>query len=87
MRPNRYWLAVLVVTATSASAERKPRVPPQPKNWKAGVTVKAFAQGPAAIVRDFTWGQDRDPANGVLRFSVTDNTWEETEASQDTLGE
>jgi hypothetical protein len=84
---HRFGFVVLLFTASAVGAARKPRVPPRPNSWQPGITVKAYAQGPAVIVRDFTWGEERDPASGVLRFSVTDNTWEETENSLDTLGE
>lgn len=86
---KRTWIAIpaAILIASAAVAERRPRVPARPSSWRPGTAVKAFAKGPASIVRDFTWGEDLERAEGVLRFSVTDNTWEETADSQDSLGE
>lgn len=76
-----------VLLASAAAAQLKGPPPPKPQDWRAGAEARAFASGPARVGRDWVWGQELDPAEGVLRLNVVDNTWPEDPASEDRLNE
>jgi hypothetical protein len=79
-------LAALLLAGT-ALASLKIDAPPRPDDWEPQAEARAYASGPARVVRQFVWGQQLEPASGVFRLSAVDNTWEETPASQDVLNE
>jgi hypothetical protein len=79
--------AASLAVAAGVAAQLKPAPPPKPQDWRAGGEGRAYASGPARIVRDFVWGQSLDEASGVLRLNVVDNTWHEDPASEDVLNE
>lgn len=87
--PGRTLIAALAAAAIAggASAQLKREPPPQPVNWKAGAEARAYAAGPARIVRDWVWSQSLDRADGILRLNVADNTWSEGPTSTDALND
>lgn len=80
-------LSGLMLVAHAATAQTKRPKQPQPPTWRRGGEARAFASGPAQVVREFVWGQRLEPAQGVLRLRAVDNTWGHDLSTPDQLRE